>query len=184
MSFYNLFVSVHSIFQQRIIVRQTDAVSLLPLDCFPLFFFSWLVVGTEYAGVISDQTTCGAKIQERRVLRGKKTLGRLIQVNGAFYSIKKSCVMFCITFMRMMMKDMRSQGPWPLSIKTYSVCLWVQSFKNVINKHFFCHSLCKLILHWVTVTLSFDNQSLISSLLSPSGQFSAMPGVIKMSWCS
>ena len=42
-SFYNLIVTVHSVFQQRNIVRQTDAVLLLPLRCFPPFFFSWLV---------------------------------------------------------------------------------------------------------------------------------------------
>ena len=38
--FYILFVTVQSVFQQRNIVHQTDAVSLLPLRCFPLFFFS------------------------------------------------------------------------------------------------------------------------------------------------
>ena len=81
---------------------------------------SWHRLVTEYTGVICDRTTCRAKIQERGVLRntwikGKKatfldhgqiclavinytkviyhqTLGRPIQVNGAFYSIKKGRV--------------------------------------------------------------------------------------------
>ena len=39
-SFYNLFVNVHGVFQQRNRAHQTGAVSLLPLRCFPLFFFS------------------------------------------------------------------------------------------------------------------------------------------------
>ena len=46
-SFYNLFVTIHSVFQQRNVVRQTDAISLLPLCCFPFFFFSWPVMTTQ-----------------------------------------------------------------------------------------------------------------------------------------
>ena len=45
--FYNLCVTVQSVFQQRNIVCQTDAVLLLPLRCFPLFFFSWPVTTTQ-----------------------------------------------------------------------------------------------------------------------------------------
>ena len=87
---------------------------------------SWRHIATEYAGLISDQTTCSAKIQECGVLwntwiRGKKatlldngqiclamvnytkiidyqTLGRPIQVNGALYSIKKRHVIIKNTF--------------------------------------------------------------------------------------
>ena len=46
-SFYSLFVTVQSVFQQRNIIHQTDTVSLLPLHCFPLFFFSWPVTTTQ-----------------------------------------------------------------------------------------------------------------------------------------
>ena len=38
-SFYNLFVTVHSVFLQINLVCQTDVVLLLPLRYFPLFFF-------------------------------------------------------------------------------------------------------------------------------------------------
>ena len=38
-SFYNLFVTVHSVFQQRNIVHQINAVSLLPLRSFSSFYF-------------------------------------------------------------------------------------------------------------------------------------------------
>ena len=44
---HNLFVTVHSVFQLRNVFRQTNAVSLLPFRCFPLFFFSWLVTTTQ-----------------------------------------------------------------------------------------------------------------------------------------
>ena len=81
---------------------------------------SWRRLATEDAGVNSDRTTCGAKILECGVIqntwiRGRKAtflnddqicwaaanytkiidrrmLERPIQVNGAIYSIKKSCV--------------------------------------------------------------------------------------------
>ena len=85
---------------------------------------SWCHLAAEDAGVKSDRTTCRAKILERGVIRntwirGKtatflddgqiclvtvnytkiidhRTLERFIQVNGAFYSIKKSRVIIII----------------------------------------------------------------------------------------
>ena len=111
----------HRIFQKIFIWNSSILVALeYVFLIWSRLQISWHHLVTEYAGVISDRTSCGAKILECGVLqnmwiRGKKatfldsgqiclamsnymkridhqTLGRPIQVNGAFYSIKKSRV--------------------------------------------------------------------------------------------
>ena len=111
-----------TIFSQNITVNvKLIHTSGLGVCFFPIWSrrqISWRRLATKDAGVISDRTTCRAKIVERGVIRntwirGKKAtflddgqiwlaavsyskiidcwlLGRPIQVNGAFYSIKKS----------------------------------------------------------------------------------------------
>ena len=99
----------------KLIYTSVRGVSILPI--WSRLQIRWRRLTTEDAGVKSDRTTCWAKILERGVIRntwirGKKATfldngqiclaavkymkiidhqmsGRPIQVNGAFYSIKK-----------------------------------------------------------------------------------------------
>ena len=110
-----------TIFSQNIEVNvkliHTSGLGVHLIPIWSRLQISWHRLATENAGVLSDRTTCRAKILERRVIRntwirGRKAtfldngqiclaavcytkiidrwlLGRPIQVNGAFYSIKK-----------------------------------------------------------------------------------------------
>ena len=77
-------VHVDPLFYQRLCHPKLCAVSLLLLRCFPLFFFSWLMTTTQPRVEI---TVFSKNIKDKCWM-----LRRPIQVNGAFYSIKKSHV--------------------------------------------------------------------------------------------